>query len=294
MIKMNCYDEKVKSDIFKASTTYQNDYKKYCGVTREFPTYERQREEVRTPPPKPKRGEDHETFAQWREGIHIPFDLLLNPKPIIQTDPRKPFKKLEPIARQGTDEAIKTRPRVYMTPAVSMDDVPEAEMRNLLCQHVYTSEWRRAEKEATENFKKIIPQIGKIETKDTVTLQTDLYKPINEKFRRLGRTWDDTQRRGFSDPTREFWIHKDPPVICGACVDPLRNIVEEKTKDTISSLIKEDRLRLPHDKTIPGYMGYRPMMPLGLSLAKVDLPAVHPFLSTSQTLTTRCNKGLQK
>ncbi|KAG5896056.1 hypothetical protein JTB14_011051 [Gonioctena quinquepunctata] len=275
---MDCYDEKIKtSDTFKASTTYRNDYKKYCEYNRQFYNYEKQRQETPNPPPEPPGEVDHETFSKWQEGI---------------LESHSENSKRFQIG--GREEAIKTRPRVYMTPAVSMDDIPDPEMRKLLCEHMYTSEWRRAEKEATASFKKTIPQIGKIETRDTASLKHDIYKPIGEKFRRAGKKWDDTQLRGYSDSTREFWIHKDPPVICGACVDPLKYIVPDDTKKTISSLIKEDKLRLSHDKTIPGYAGYRPMMPLGIPLAKVDLPTVHPFLSTTQAITNRYTEDLNK
>lgn len=43
---------------------------------------------------------------------------------------------------------MKTRPRLYMSPAVSIDDVTDQEMRNLLLGHMYTTDWRKAEMEA--------------------------------------------------------------------------------------------------------------------------------------------------
>jgi len=46
-----------------------------------------------------------------------------------------------------------------------------------------------------------------------VSLQTDLYPPLEERFLRQGKQWDDSQRRGSSDPTKDFWVHKDPPVM---------------------------------------------------------------------------------
>lgn len=35
-----------------------------------------------------------------------------------------------------------------MSPAVSLDDVPEPEMRNLITQHMYMTEWERTAREA--------------------------------------------------------------------------------------------------------------------------------------------------
>lgn len=41
-----------------------------------------------------------------------------------------------------------------MTPACSMDDIADSKMRALLCNYMYTTEWRNAEKEATANCDK--------------------------------------------------------------------------------------------------------------------------------------------
>lgn len=43
---------------------------------------------------------------------------------------------------------MKTRPRLYMSPAVSVDDVDDPEMRKLMLGHMYTTDWRKAELEA--------------------------------------------------------------------------------------------------------------------------------------------------
>lgn len=91
---MDCYDDTVKLDIFKYPTTYQCDYKPYCGYAREVYKQSSERSEtLKSVNPAPPI-DDHESFARWRDGIHIPFDLLLQPKPIVGTDPHRPFQKL--------------------------------------------------------------------------------------------------------------------------------------------------------------------------------------------------------
>lgn len=55
-----------------------------------------------------------------------------------------------------------------MAPACSMDDVPDPEIRSLLCDYMYTTEWRKAEMEGASGFKFKTPNIEKIETNDTV------------------------------------------------------------------------------------------------------------------------------
>lgn len=41
-----------------------------------------------------------------------------------------------------------------MSPAVSMDDVPDPKMRKLLVAHMYTTEWHKAEEEAASPISK--------------------------------------------------------------------------------------------------------------------------------------------
>lgn len=53
---------------------------------------------------------------------------------------------------------MKTRPRLYMSPAVSMDDVDDPELRKLLLGHMYTTDWRKSELEAAGPVtKRVIP-----------------------------------------------------------------------------------------------------------------------------------------
>ncbi|KAF7274233.1 hypothetical protein GWI33_013094 [Rhynchophorus ferrugineus] len=274
-------------EAFKEKTTYLNDYKNYSDLNQTHKSTVTGREVKHVKLPPKKVFEDHETFSKWKEGVHIPFDLLLEPKPILQMDPRKPFEKLAPLPEDDKNAAIKTRPRIYMTPACSIDDIPDPDMRDLLCQFMYTTEWRKAEIEGASGFKIRPPKISEIHRSDKVTLQTDLYKPLEERFIKRSKNWDDRQSRDLSDPTREFWLRKDPPVLCGACVNPLEGLVPQDTKAEIAGAIADDRLRLPHDLSSPSYSGYKPLLPKGVSIARTDLPVCHPLLSTSQAVTSR-------
>lgn len=44
-------------------------------------------------------------------------------------------------------EVIKTRPRVYCSPQVSLDEVSDPEMKQLLLDYAYTTDFRKAEQE---------------------------------------------------------------------------------------------------------------------------------------------------
>ncbi|VEN56170.1 unnamed protein product [Callosobruchus maculatus] len=294
---MEFFDDKIENkDIFKDPTTYRNDYKKYQNYKRDL--YRSQKWRLEKPTisqPKPAYS-DHESFDRWKDDAFVPTTLFIEPKPIIRTSPQDRFVKLDPsvVEDHGKLESIETRPRVYMTPAVSMDDIPDPEMRKLLINRMYTTEWRNAEKEATLNFKKIIPEISTIETTDTVTLKVDQYLPIPEQYRDRGKNWDDEQIRGYADPTRDFWIHKDPPVVCGACVDPLKFIVPEEQKVVIRNLIAKEKLRQPHDLVCPTHTGYKPMLATGVSLGKKQLTADHPMMTTNQVVTYHFEEELRK
>ncbi|XP_030751341.1 uncharacterized protein LOC115878861 isoform X2 [Sitophilus oryzae] len=218
---MNCYNEEVILDNFKDKTTYANDYKKYCVFDKFDSKLDRSAKPLSEKFQIKKRiYEDHETYAKLKDDFYIRFDLLHRPKPIIQTDPRHPLPGLIAVPKEDKLEAIKKRPRIYMTPACSIDDVPDPKMREMLCQYMYTTEWRKAEIEGASGFKRRVPHITDIKSSDKITLQTDLYKPLQERFVKIGKEWDDEQPRGSSDPTREFWIHKDPQVLCSSCVNP--------------------------------------------------------------------------
>lgn len=265
-------------------TTYQVDYQKYAEYKQTIYKYENDRHEKTqklTPPPTLT---NHETFAPWKNNKNVPFDLLLKPKEIVNTHPKNPLVEVKSLLKEQTEEIIKTRPRVYMAPACCLDDVPNADMRKLLIEQTYSTEWRKAEKEATENFKPVEPHIAEIGEKDNVQLEIDLYKPLGKKFRIQGKQWDEDQHRSYCDPTKEFWLIKNPPVVCGACVNPLKNIVNKDTKQNIQSLITTEKLRYPHDKVSPSFAGYKPMLPNGVPLSKSQRSIAHPLLSTYQAI----------
>lgn len=178
-----------------------------------------------------------------------------------------------------------------MVPAIPIDDIKEPDQRKLLCRYMYTTQGRKAEKDATVYFKPVKPRIDQIETRDKVTLRIDFTPPLNEKFREVCREWDHDQLRGNPNPTKEFWIRKDPPVVCGACVDPYKNLVPEKVKKEITGLVKEERLVSAHD-TKPGctYTGFRPRLPMGIALEKKHLSTLHPLVSVTQIPGNRTPK----
>nr|CAH7736767.1 unnamed protein product [Callosobruchus chinensis] len=262
---MEYFDDKIENkDVFKDQTTYRNDYKKYHNYKRDL--YRAQKWRLEKPAkskPEPAYS-DNESFDRWKDDASVPTTLFIEPKPIIRTSPQDRFVKLDPSAEEvedhGKQESIKTRPR----------------------------------KRGDHEFQKIVPEINAIETTDTVTLKVDQYLPIPEQYRDKGKNWDDEQIRGHADPTRDFWIHKDPPVVCGACVDPLKFIVSDEQKVVISNLIAKEKLRQPHDLLCPTHTGYKPMLATGVSLGKKQIAADHPMMTTNQAVTYHLEEEMRR
>lgn len=88
------YDPRIKLDAFQAPTTYLTDYQKFIPHKREYYSWPYDRSE---PPPKPQKEfvrEDPESFQKWKKDVYIPFNLFIEPRPIIDTHPEKAYPKL--------------------------------------------------------------------------------------------------------------------------------------------------------------------------------------------------------
>lgn len=86
-------DDRIKWDVFQEKTTHLNDYRWPKADPRKIKKWQLER----TEPPDKQRKEylphDHETFIPWRREIHVPFNLLWEPKPITGEDPKRNIVK---------------------------------------------------------------------------------------------------------------------------------------------------------------------------------------------------------
>lgn len=83
------HDDRMKWAVFQGATTYENDYRKPGSSDRQIQKWPQATTEAPTKPSAPYNPRDTETFIPWRKGVHVPFDLLWTPKPIIGTHPNK-------------------------------------------------------------------------------------------------------------------------------------------------------------------------------------------------------------
>lgn len=80
-----------KHDIFQELTTYKNDYHRYGFNKRRSHKWPRERFEPPPKPPPPFKRIDADTFIPFRDDSYVPFNLLWEKKPIIETNPNDPF-----------------------------------------------------------------------------------------------------------------------------------------------------------------------------------------------------------
>ncbi|XP_017769850.1 PREDICTED: uncharacterized protein LOC108557718 [Nicrophorus vespilloides] len=289
-------DDRIKLRIFEGQTTNRNDFRR-LNLEKDVEGIKRpEQERIETIERCNKRvfrsiyqQECHESFTKYKKDVYVPFDLLWKHQRIGRKNVNIALNTGEP-RDDFKEEAIKSRPRLYISPAFSVDDVPDKKMRDLLIAFMYTTDFRKAEMEATGhkcNVRAGLP-IGQFQREVPLT-----YPPVPHEWTKGYSEWDRKQRRACVDPTEKFWETKDPPVICGACVDRVKGIVPTEVRDEIASAISDNKLRLPHDRLMQGYTGYRPDTAKVVPLRKTELPVVHPMLTTSQAVTRRYEEDFQ-
>ncbi|KAL0848873.1 hypothetical protein ABMA28_013280 [Loxostege sticticalis] len=156
---------------------------------------------VRPPPLK-----DIEALTDWYDP-NVPFDLLHKPKEIVQTNPwevQKPYKEPEDLMRE---EVQATRPRVVMTPAVSLDDI-EPVARKILVDDLYTTTVMKMMRESGVNPGTSLraPLPDRPAPANPITLPKLGPPYVSPEWRMESAAWDNQQIRTYCDPTQEFWL----------------------------------------------------------------------------------------
>ncbi|XP_073941374.1 uncharacterized protein isoform X2 [Choristoneura fumiferana] len=124
---------RIERMVFNYGTTNRTDYRNYDIKKSEPTVYKpKTKKEKRVP----YLGKDSETVTEYK-AKNIPFNLLWKPKPIIRTKPTDVPLKYDKIKDEEREESQRTRPRLVMTPAVSLDDVTDATARDIVCRDIY-------------------------------------------------------------------------------------------------------------------------------------------------------------
>lgn len=93
-----------------------------------------------------------------------------------------------------------------MKSAISLDDIPDPEMRKFVCDALYTTDGRRAEKEATGSFTlKPLPVISLVENV-SFGIDAEILPNLPEgEWRTKGFEWDPRQTRSVTNANKMFW-----------------------------------------------------------------------------------------
>ncbi|XP_063359112.1 uncharacterized protein LOC134648520 [Cydia amplana] len=170
------------------------------------------------------------------ERLPIPFDLFIRPKEIIRSDPRvvqKTFLKPEDL---GREEAQRTRPRLVMTPAVSMDDIANKQVRDLLIKDIYKSTVRVATEEGVSltNYKTVrAPFPGLPAPANPIALPKLNAQYVSPEWRMDSVSWDNRQLRAYCDPTKKFWLERTPK--CSVCDATAARTAQQKMKEQMKT-----------------------------------------------------------
>ncbi|XP_053612419.1 uncharacterized protein LOC128676341 [Plodia interpunctella] len=203
---------RMESMLFSYGTTNRTDYRGYKIEAPVFTKYEEKPKLDQRQPPEVK---DIHTLTPWQ--CAVPFYLLHKPKEIVRTNPYQVQPKFEKPIDKDRARVQQTRPRLVMTPAVSMDDIADAAAREILCEDMYTSTAAAGMKEAVRPYFRVAaPFPGHSAKANPVVLPKYAPPTVSEEWRMDSVEWDNRQHRCYCDSTKEFWLSY-PLFKCRAC-----------------------------------------------------------------------------
>ncbi|XP_041973296.1 uncharacterized protein LOC121728992 [Aricia agestis] len=200
--------------LFNYETTHRTDYR-----IREFQLPQCLQIDKTAPTPCVKTRtpsdalKDIHTLSDWKREC-VPFDLFIHRKEILRTNPthmQKAYAKPQDLERERVQ---KTRPRLIMTPAVSIDDIESQEARQLLISDVYLSESERARRDVTGPTlgAKTVPFLQLPAPANPITLPPLLPPYVSPEWRLRSASWDRRQLRARVDAHREFFLRRQTKI----------------------------------------------------------------------------------
>ncbi|XP_044752514.1 uncharacterized protein LOC123312249 [Coccinella septempunctata] len=289
MRRTNNKNKKIKVEYPINVSTYMASYKVFQDVQAERFRQKRDSMENQEFKPKPRTHLDLETFTPLKRPI--PISLMPVPNDITGRNPLSPVQHIE-IPEDGKKaEVIKTRPRLFKSPQVSLDEVHDPDMRKMIVDYTYTSHLKRTEQDLLDliwdEYKKmpeIVAEPDKLSTASRKPYFGVYFDPkpllrikMTSEQNSRGRQWENERTIGTSNSTQHFWKHNQPKY-----GPAYTDLVGKDTKDKINDLVTNDKLQIQHDKTCLEYGGFKSSVPVGIDLAKRDFPRNHPFRSTYQ------------
>ncbi|XP_014616729.1 PREDICTED: uncharacterized protein LOC106793940 [Polistes canadensis] len=279
----NCDMHKRNIQLYEEPTTYKYDYVHYpLNLTKKIPVVAddlNSSKDAKCSDSLKRTFTAHDTFQRLSYDKRIPFNTLWQSKDAI-TVSIKPITRHKILEDHWNHEAIRSRPRVYMTPSISLDDIQNSETRKLLLDFTYMTTFNYTSKDVWGDFKSKHPCTTEINIEEISKESTQ--KPscsLSARFPNEAKEWDKLQDRSFLLDD----IKKLNSVDSNSESKNLE-IEQESERLEVKQLLDKDKLRIPYDKLPLTYGGYRPYIGLGIPLEKKVLSSVHPGLSVSQAL----------
>ncbi|KAM3962812.1 uncharacterized protein ACR2FA_003196 [Aphomia sociella] len=208
--------KQIESMLFNYETTVRTDFRD-GDITPLIKTEYKEKPICLRVRPRPLK--DIHTLVDWRVP-NVPFDLMLRPKDIVRTNPREVQKPYERPADVEFEKVKRTRPRLVMTPAVSIDDVDD-DTRRLLLEDMYTTSTMKSMQNviaahfADKNLRSPLPDYPA--NANPIVLQKLLPPYVSPEWRMDSVSWDSRQLRTNCNPSREFWLARTHK--CQECED---------------------------------------------------------------------------
>ncbi|XP_055912781.1 uncharacterized protein LOC129946566 [Eupeodes corollae] len=241
---------------------------------------------------------DFEVLQPFKQDVDVPFSLIHENKPILQTNPHSPIPEVKlKVKLFGQKlEARSRRLGVYMTPQINLDKINEETMygdstkgnkRVGLVDSIYSSDWKKACEVVAANSRmklKEDPKKTRFVTKDLLekSVEQTRYKPegiippMDMELKNYISLWDSQNQAEFVDRTKLFLEKKRSTSDSRDSTKALND--EEKAE--LEKCYKEDTLRTPFALHPPGYTGYIPRLAKGIQIRKKKFSKYDPFVTT--------------
>ncbi|CAD7090635.1 unnamed protein product [Hermetia illucens] len=230
---------------------------------------------------------DVSTMKNFHPDVYVPFDLFFRPKGCVTTNP---FKEVTYKRKDKSNEfaerlqARKTRPRIFMIPQISLDDVDQDLMyrKGGLVDNIYTSNWKISTEFVHDGSNKNVIDVPPNYKPKEVGFHTKQFcTEIEPGMQKYSDEWDSYQLRAATDPTELFWTKHDQLGTCSICKPKDEEKLTEKESAEITECLASDSLRLPYQLKMPGYGGYVPEIPTNVKPRKTMFSRTEPWLSTT-------------
>ncbi|CAK1603531.1 unnamed protein product [Parnassius mnemosyne] len=202
---MDAQKQHIQSMIFDYATTTNTDFRKHHIR----PTVKSNYKDKNLSRKKRKSPVKYvHTMTDWKN-VSMPFDLWIEQKQIVRTNPHHVQEPYEKPPDLEIDKIRMTRPRLVMTPAVSIDDVEDLEKRKLLLQDMYTTNVTKefGMKCALSTVRS--PLRGKYAPANPIPLPKLTPPYVSPEWRMQSTSWDRQQTRAYCDATRVFWLNRN-------------------------------------------------------------------------------------